>query len=413
MPQGERLNPVLQRGAATEANPQQTLAQELAPYQQTAISDLNSGNYSGALQAGIDSGKLYNTNYNSVTTDPLLADLETSSGLQQLDPTKTWTPTDIQNYYNAFNTNSTFHGTSGESLGKNPYGTWGDGAHVANGSDAAANIAAQGDNSAPDLARFVGARPTQSFLQKWGAPLVAAASAVLAPEALPALAGVLGGGTAAAVGAGALYGAGTGALGAGVSGGNIGKSALLGGVGGGIGGGLAATGATSGAESALTDVAGVPQPIANGVVQGAEGAGIGALKSAIAGGNVGQGALLGGATGAIQGGVQGAISTATNQAPISPWTNAITGAASGILANNLVGKYSPNGSAAPSAATQSPAAGSTSGSTAAGSSTSNIGPYNFTGMGYQPMQQANPNIQNYNTYGQGPEASFFQPVPGT
>jgi hypothetical protein len=45
----------------------------------------------------------------------------------------------------------------------------------------------------------------------------------------------------------------------------------------------------------------------------------------------------------------------------------------------------------------------------------NIGSYNFnsTGLGYQPMSQVNPNIQNYNTYGQGPEASFFAPTPGT
>lgn len=311
-----------QQGAAaptsssSSGQPQLTPAQmqQMRQYEQTAIGDLNSGNYAGALQAGLDSGKLYGTNYGATTKDPLLMALESSKGLSILDPSKKWSPTDIQNYYNAFAANNVSQGhqagtaNAGESWGKNPYGKWGDPSKFS--SDAQANISTAGDNSAPDLMRFAGSRPDQSFLSKYGGDIVTVVGDVVGafvgdpmagnqimalydatqgnwkgalgnvassfiPGAGSALGSALDIGTTAGT---ALAGAGFGALQAGVNGGNIGLGALTGGV----GGALAGAGASGQISSALGG--GVGGNIAGGLATGAIKAGAGMLGNAVLGG---------------------------------------------------------------------------------------------------------------------------------
>lgn len=422
------------KAAQAASNAAAALQAKYAAAQKTVVSDLNSGNYAGAFSAAEAPG--FDTTNKNGGTNQLLTQLDTSQGLQALDPTLKWTPQQMTAYYTAAMAPGNWNANV---MGANPDGStlWGSNAAGKAAADAATNAKTAGDNGTPDLARFAGAQPDPSFLAKWGVPIVAAVAAVVAPEALPAIAGALGGGTAATVAAGALYGAAQGTVGAALSGGDLGKAALLGGVGGGITGGLAASGVTGGAEAGLTDVYGVPQPLANALVQGTEGAGVGAIKGAIGGTGAGRGALVGGLTGAIQGGVSGAISSATDQAPSNPYANVLTGVGSGILASSIAGK--PSAPAAPAAPAPPPPVAAPAAAPAkaqtqivtppvaapvaaappqaptppplfAGQPT-NIGSY--AGLGYQPQSQVNANISNYNTYGQGPEAHFFAPTPGT
>lgn len=430
------------------------LQAQYASLDPTIVNDLNTNNFAGAFQTAAQANKLQPGDVNGVlagngainTTNPLMLDLETAQGLHTLDPSKQWTPQEMQQYYTAAMAPSNWN--AGTTLGKDPYGTtqWGSNAAGKAASDAATNASTAGDNSAPDIARFAGKQPDASFAQKWGLPIAMVAAAVLAPEAIgviaPALEGAGLGATAATVGAGALYGAGTGAIEGAIGGGNVGKDALLGGLGGGISGALGATGATSGAENALTG-AGAPQAVANGLTQGAEGAGIGALTGAIRNGSAGakNGALLGGVTSGIAGGIGGEIQSQTGNAPTG-LTQAAIGAGSGIIANDLVRKYlqpvsapspgapaqpismpvpvSPATTAAVPAAASAPAMSTTQQipqpTPAPATPAQNIGSYsgfNSSGLGFQPRTQVNPGITNYNTYGQGPEASFYAPTPGT
>ena len=222
------------------------------------IQDLNTNNFAGAWQTALATSPLYGTNYGAQTSDPLLSALESSKGLQELDPTKAWTPAETDAYYAALNANPVFHGQTvtgagggKESLGQDPYGLWGSAAGISSGGDASANISQEGVT--PDVGRFAGARPSSTFLDKYGGDIAALALAVAAPEAIGALAPALGGGVAGAAGAGAIYGAGAGAVRGAISGGNIGKDALIGATVGGVGGAV---------SSELTSL-GTPAPVTN------------------------------------------------------------------------------------------------------------------------------------------------------
>jgi hypothetical protein len=346
-----------QTSAAAKATADQQAG--LQSYANIAITDLNKNDYAGALQAGLDSGKLYNTNYGSTTTDPLLQALESSQGLQQLDPSKKWDSQSIQQYYNAFGASSVSQGKqagtadAGESWGKNPYGQWGDPSKIAS-ADAATNISTQGDNSAPDLQRFAGARPTTSFLGKYGVDIAAlAATALSFGVAAPALAGALAAdGIATGLAAGAIAGGVVGGVNALAVDAITGKPITLGSVAGGALGGAAGGGLLPMAGGAINGATGLGSTISTGIA----GAGIGAARSALTGGNVGVGALAGGIGGAVQGsGVAGNIKgSLTSSGVPSGLAGAVTngginyavGGVSGLAAGALMGAPSQNSGAA-------------------------------------------------------------------
>ena len=150
------------------------------------------------------------------------------------------------------------------------------------------------------------------------APILAVGGALLAPYALGSIAPLLGTGAAATAGAGAIYGAGLGGLGAGLTGGDIGKAMLTGGLTGaissGIGSGLKVSPTTTlpqynlasalGASSAGTTAA------VNAILKGAASGGV---SAGVQGGNA--------LTGALSGGLAGGIGT---QLPATPLTSAIS-----------------------------------------------------------------------------------------
>ena len=150
------------------------------------------------------------------------------------------------------------------------------------------------------------------------APILAIGGALLAPYALGSIAPLLGTGAAATAGAGAIYGAGLGGLGAGLTGGDIGKAMLTGGLTGaissGIGSGLKVSPTTTlpqynlasalGASSAGTTAA------VNAILKGAASGGV---SAGVQGGNA--------LTGALSGGLAGGIGT---QLPATPLTSAIS-----------------------------------------------------------------------------------------
>ena len=150
------------------------------------------------------------------------------------------------------------------------------------------------------------------------APILAIGGALLAPYALGSIAPLLGTGAAATAGAGAIYGAGLGGLGAGLTGGDVGKAMLTGGLTGaissGIGSGLKVSPTTTlpqynlasalGASSAGTTAA------VNAILKGAASGGV---SAGVQGGNA--------LTGALSGGLAGGIGT---QLPATPLTSAIS-----------------------------------------------------------------------------------------
>src|SRR5208337_3695480 len=216
----------------------------------TVVSDLNSNNFLGAWNTAESTDKYFGTPTNDAATkDPLLQLMESSSGLQALDPTKNWNAQTNAQYYSALGQSQGYTGAN--DLGKNPYGLWGSGAATQNGTDSRANVAQAG--ATPDVERFAGAKPTTSFLGKYGADIAMVALAIAAPEAAGALVGAMdtalsatatGGallgsaatGVAESALAGGIVGAGSGALMGELTGGNVGKDALLGAVGGGVAG---------------------------------------------------------------------------------------------------------------------------------------------------------------------------------
>ena len=169
-------------------------------------------------------------------------------------------------------------------------------------------------------------KPVNSYMQPnpsggWKsvvAPILGIAGAAFAPYALGSIAPLLGTGAAATAGAGAIYGAGLGGLGAGLTGGDIGKALLTGGITGAIGSGIGSglklsptstlqqynLAGTLGASSAGTTAA------VNAILKGAASGGV---SAGINGGNLG--------TGLLSGGLAGGIGT---QLPATPVTSMIS-----------------------------------------------------------------------------------------
>jgi hypothetical protein len=322
--------------AVTVLDPHDT--QALTQDASTAINDLNANNFSGAWQTALASSGMYNkpgqAGYNaamgSATQDPLLAAMESSSGLKALDPSKQWTGAQTSQFYNAFNQQGAYHGQQiagqgggAESLGKNPYGNWGDASKI--GGDATANIAQEG--ATPDIQRFAGATPTKSFLGKYGMDIAALVATVATMGAATPL-------LAAAIGAGTM-----------------------------VAGNAAAGNATtwkSAAEDAAVGALGAAVPAAGSYIGGAgglgigtaagtalAGAGVGAARGAVTGGNIGMDALVGGAAagaasayGSGAGRVAGyAAGQAGNAAGLN---NAPTGGSGGNMMSSGGNTQSPN-----------------------------------------------------------------------
>ena len=328
--------------AVTVLDPHDTQSQ-LQNYASIAIQDLNSNNFKGAWDAALQSSGLYNKGgygaaMGSASQDPLLRAMESSQGLQQLDPSKKWNATEVGQFYNAFNSEGAYHGQNisanggTEALGKNPYGNWGNAADISSGKDAAANIAQEG--LTPDIQRFAGARPTTSFMGKYGADIALAVTAIAAPYAVAAMAPYLSAGaaiasagaTGAATGmigtaaAGALYGAGAGALMGGVTGGNIGQDALKGMIGGGIGGAAAGLGQMYNVPGMASSAAGkyLTGQVDNGLGLNSPSGGGGGRSMATDAGNTGYGQVWHGPIG-------GTSNTNYGQLPISGPGTALQG----------------------------------------------------------------------------------------
>jgi hypothetical protein len=260
-----------QQQAATAANQTSTLKTDVPIVEQ----GLASGNYLDAWKTAIASESAYggNQNVGAAATDPLIQALESSKGVSLLDPNQTWTPDQIKSYYDAFATaTGTYQhgvggtGFNGNLVGKNPYGIWGTAADSTAGVDQQAAVNAQlNPGKAPDVQNYLGAHQDENFIEKYGVEAAALALAIAAPYAAPeigaaiagsgavdALATTVGIEEAGAIAGASIYGAGAGALTGVLSGGNVGKDALLGGLGGFITGGIS----QSGIPGALSDTLG-------------------------------------------------------------------------------------------------------------------------------------------------------------
>lgn len=416
-------------GGATNPNNPYVAGSQLSPQ---IVAMLQAGNFNGAFQSAMQQ----NT-----------ADMPGMSQLQQLlSPSAlqasgvTWSPETMNAYYTALNQNGAAIAKNDnevlKSLGNqyNPQIASGNGGNsqFLNGTFGSSVPTAANGNYVPNpiaqdftpkfqnghMGGALGdiANATEDVQKTVGPILIAAGLAYAGGMGAGALAGGAGAG-AGSLGAGIATGAGAGAVGTAATDvmnnrpltlGSVGKGAALGAISGGIG--SQATGATS----ALTN-AGINPTVANALVKGTIGAGVGALGNKLSGGSPGNGAIVGGLGGAAA----GALGSATGSPTL--------GTVGGTIAGNLANKYltSPSTTAAPPTVAPKPltpgalpgtstASGgigmptlpAIQGNTPAGSPT-NIGSY--SGYGYQPRQQINPNI-NYATYGQGPEAQFFKNV---
>ena len=338
---------------------------QLPGYEQTLANDLNTGNYAGAWQFATTHGDNANisqaqrsannaANIYAKSYDPLTAIMETSAGLKSLDPNKQWSQQDVTNFYNAANPywHQDAQVSNGQiansGLGENPYrnttgkGTeWGTNANLTQ--DAATNYK-MAPGSAPDLARFAGQSATDpSFLQKYGAPIAAIALACVAPEAIGALAPMLGGGVLGGAAAGALVGAGSSAAIDEISGQPLTlKSAGIGAAGGALGGSGLLSSLNSGVGNVVSDAAGnvVSEGAADTIGNIAGDAVAGAAKGAIMGSltgkarNAGIGALVGGVGSGIASGVgelgdaagaNNTLTSAVGKAAGTAGTNELTG----------------------------------------------------------------------------------------
>jgi hypothetical protein len=405
---------------AADAQSAADLNAKYAAAQQSVISNLNSGNFAGAFSAAEAPG--FNMKNANGGTNLLLEELQSAQGLKALDPTLKWNPQQINSYYQAAMSPGNWNANT---FGANPYGKtlWGSNAPGKAASDAATNLATQGDNSAPDLARFAGAQPTTSFLSKYGADIAALAATVVTwGAASPLLVAAVGAGTAIASNAIAGHATTWGSVGKDIAGAALGAAVP------GIGG-------------MLNDATGMGTTLATGLA----GAGVGAARSAINGGNVGLGAFTGGVGGALNG--SGTTAQIGNMLGGGALGGALASVGTGMAVNrlgqalaggNAIMPRAPAPAARPVAAPQVPAASppqvsaatpatpaapaqsavaaapaSAQPTAAPANATTNIGSYPTSGLGYQPMTQVNPGITDYNKYGQGPQASFFQPTPGT
>ena len=320
--------------------------------------DLNSGNYQGAWNTALSTSSMFGTNMGAATTDPLLQAMETSQGLSAFDPNKKWNAQSLDQYYNAFNNTAAYHGNNAGSngyLGKNPYGLWGSAGAISSGTDQKANLSQEG--ATPDVARFAGAKPSKSFLGKYGTDIAALGLAVAAPYAIGALAPEIAGGAAIAsggatgaatgligsAGAGALYGAGSGALLGGLSGGNVGKDALLGGLGGGIMAGASTLGSYYGVNSGISSLAGKEATgLATNAVNGGGGGGgnnggYGNVSGSAANGQGNNNGMAStdqtlGAT--LSGALPGILQAGSTAAGALAGSNAIQGAENNVITTN-------------------------------------------------------------------------------
>jgi hypothetical protein len=200
--------------------------------------------------------------------------------------------------------------------------------------------------------------PFGNFLSAYGPAILGAVAAVATGGAAAGAIGGLGG----AIAGGAVGGVTDSAVTTGLQGGNLtagglAKSAVLGGATGGLG--YAAAPVTSSLTSA-----GVPAPLASGLVKGGISTVLGAGGAALSGGNAGSAALLGGAGGFLS----GAVSNATGSNALGKLASGLGGAAiSPLLSGSSTGNISmaANGSnltsagsaLAPSASTDSTLAG--------------------------------------------------------
>jgi hypothetical protein len=440
------------------STPQQYIP--LSQLDQEAQQDLQSGNYAGAFGLGQQQQVgMYNgagtgkgtaaSNRDAGDTAPvtitpstawtqaygsagnnLLNELETPAGLSALDPNQQWTQQDVDNYYAAAQAAAT--GAVGAApgsaasmgLGADPASgeQWG---NANNFSSSASTNWADDPNSAPNLAQFGSMQPTQSLAEKYAIPAFDALYAGLATAGIGSAVGAaIGGGLGGAIGGGAAAGAGGSLINSAVTGGPVTLGSVgEGAIGGGLTGGLAFEAAPL--TGAISNATGLSSPVSAGIVKGGIGAGVGALGADVSGGNVGDAALNGGASGFAS----GAVGNATGNAGLGAGAGTIAGLATRYLTSPsspaapappaATPAASAPAAAAPVAATNSAAAaapvtGQATPTPAPSNSTTNIGAYpGSTGLGYQPRTQVNPNISNYNTYGQGPEASFYAPTPGT
>lgn len=355
--------------ANKQASQVDTATAEIQPEFAEVIQDLNQNNFSAAWNVAEGTAKDFSTTSSAYTTDPLLQDLESSSGLQALDPTKTWTASEEQSYYKALGSSAGY--TNGNLLGQNPYGLWGSGADVTGGQDAAANLSQEG--ATPDVERFAGQTPPASFLAKYGGDIAAlaiaavtvgagselsaglltaeagtdvAAGSAAAEVAAATAAGV--GTTEAALTAGAAYGV-AGAAGAALTDVVTGKPVTLGSVAGGaLGAGLTAGTSSYLANSGLS----AAEATAAG---GLAGAGIGAVKGELTGGNVELDAAIGGISGATQ------ASGVTNQVKGYLSSEGASPTVAGLAAGAAVGAGEAGaGALAANALTSSPGGSSVS-----------------------------------------------------
>lgn len=316
--------------AVSVADPHDTQAAQAAaanpmtsPVFQTAVqqtlSDLNTGNYLAAWNTAEGTDKLFGTPTNDAATkDPLLMAMQSSAGLQALDPTKVWNAQSNAAYYTALGQSQGYTGSN--DLGKNPYGLWGSQGATQNGTDSSANIAQAG--MTPDVERFAGAAPTSSFLSKYGGLIGAVALTAITMGAAAPLAGaVLGATTAVDVG---IAGAAIGAAGTAVLDVATGKPITAGSIAGGALSGIGASGALTGLGNTVGAATGLGNVGGGALV----GAGMGAAGAALRGGNVGLGAFTGGASGAIQGAQIG---------------SQVSGAAGGGMLGNIAGNAATGG----------------------------------------------------------------------
>jgi hypothetical protein len=346
---------------AEERTPQQktsglTAAQTsaLQQYGSQAVTALNAGDYAGAWKDALASESAFggSQSVNTAATDPLVSYMESGQGLKALDPSLNMSADQIQQYYDAFSSATGTNAKSGDGtgfngnlVGKNPYGLWGTAANTTAGVNAQAAVNAKNEPGIADISNYLGAKPTKSFLGKYGMDIAAlVATAVSFGVAAPALAGALAAdGIASGLAAGAIAGGVMGGVNTLAVDAITGKPITAGGVLGGALGGAAGGGLTGLASGAINDATGLGSTISTGLA----GAGIGAAKSALTGGNVGLGALTGGIGGAVQGsGLTGNISSGLTSAGVpSGLAGAVTnagvnyavGGATGLAAGALMG----------------------------------------------------------------------------
>jgi hypothetical protein len=320
----------------------------LAPLYNTVSGDISSGNFLNAFQTAesydptlmlsnqgqgsnsmLGRSAIPTTITQQSAVDPITQMLESGSGLSQLDPSKTWSSSDYDSYYTALTDPSVYN----SQLGANTQGgLWGNAAAAS--SDATKNYAAT-PGAAPNVGQYAGARPAQGFDVKYLPGILEGIIAAGATAGIASGVGAaFGGGLLGGVAGGAAGGVGGSLISSGLQGGpvtlgSLGKAAALGGIGGGV------ASFASPATGALTS-AGLPAPLASGLVKGAVGAGVGAIGAGVTGGNVGGAALGGGAGGFLS----GAIGNATGSALLGKAASSLGGAAVSSLTSNSTGQKS-------------------------------------------------------------------------